>query len=165
MKTHSDRGDSQGFFKRDDDAVGRRKVNFVFDAGIRSYFDADPFPEAPDQRPAHDPPDPEVAPTRAFAADQRDRCGLGKPNLRLITTRALRPEAKPEVIECGRRFRKSRRRCNSECISQSRTGEMAEASRNHAMHTFHRVTDLRRRSLRRRSQKDRMTLEQDQKVG
>jgi RNA-directed DNA polymerase len=29
---------------------------------------------------------------------------------------------------------------------------------NHAVHTFrHRVTDLRRRSLRRRSQKDRMT--------
>jgi RNA-directed DNA polymerase len=33
-----------------------RKVNFVLDADIRSY--ADPFPEAPDQRPAHNPPDP-----------------------------------------------------------------------------------------------------------
>src|SRR5207302_6356676 len=44
-----------------------RKVDFILDADIRSYFDTvnqawlDPFPETPDQRPAHDPPDPEVA--------------------------------------------------------------------------------------------------------
>ena len=42
--------------------ITTKKVNFILDADIRSYFEfgqpglADPFPEAPDQRPAHDPP-------------------------------------------------------------------------------------------------------------
>ena len=44
-----------------------KKVSFILDADIRSFFDddqsamADPFPGAPDRRPAHHPPDPEMA--------------------------------------------------------------------------------------------------------
>ena len=43
------------------------KVNYILDADIRSFFDAvsqelaGPLPGAPDRRPAHHPPDPEMA--------------------------------------------------------------------------------------------------------
>ena len=43
------------------------KVNYILDADIRSFFDEvsqqwlDPLPEASDRRPAHHPPDPEMA--------------------------------------------------------------------------------------------------------
>ena len=53
------------------DALCRRdhskKVNFILDADIRSFFDTvsqdwlDPLRGAPDRRPAHHPPDPEMA--------------------------------------------------------------------------------------------------------
>ena len=47
--------------------ITTKKVNFILDADIRSYFEfgqpslADPFLAAPDQGPAHNPPRPEMA--------------------------------------------------------------------------------------------------------
>jgi RNA-directed DNA polymerase len=43
--------------------ISRKKVNYILDADIRFGQPrmAGPLPEAPDQRPAHDPPDPEMA--------------------------------------------------------------------------------------------------------
>ena len=47
--------------------IHSKKVSFILDADIRSFFDeiepgmADPLPGASDRRPAHHPPDPEMA--------------------------------------------------------------------------------------------------------
>jgi hypothetical protein len=46
--------------------IHSKKVSFILDADIRSFFDeisqeADLLPGAPDRRPAHHPPDPEMA--------------------------------------------------------------------------------------------------------
>jgi retron-type reverse transcriptase len=44
--------------------IHSKKVSFILDADIRSFFDEinqDPLPGASDRRPAHHPPDPQMA--------------------------------------------------------------------------------------------------------
>jgi RNA-directed DNA polymerase len=116
-----------------------------------------------------------------FAADQRDRCGLGKPEtfnflgFTFICGRSRRGRFALKRKSRGDRMRTTlqeikkemKRRMHQPIPEQGKwlrqvvTGFFAYhavPTNSRALHTFrHRVTDLWRRSLRRRSQKDRMT--------
>ena len=116
-----------------------------------------------------------------FAADQRDRCGLGKPEtfnflgFTFICGRSRRGRFALKRKSRGDRMRATlleikkemQRRMHQPIPEQGKwlrqvvTGFFAYhavPTNSRALHTFrHRVTDLWRRSLRRRSQKDRMT--------
>jgi len=116
-----------------------------------------------------------------FAADQRDRCGLGKPEtfnflgFTFICGRSRRGRFALKRNSRGDRMRATLQEIKKEMqrrmhqpineqgkwLRQVVTGFFAYhavPTNSRALHTFrHRVTDLWRRSLRRRSQKDRMT--------
>ena len=123
-----------------------------------------------------------------FAAADRKQRGLGKPEtfkflgFTFICGKsrqgASSSSGRPGATACGRSSRRSRRSCGDECTSQSlkqgrwlsrsSTGYFAYhavPTNSRALSAFrHHVTDLWRRALRRRSQKDGVTWERMTKL-